>query len=434
MIVIFQLFISLLLSFSILANETIIYQLPINTPITPAIVDYIDRGLQKAVNEDAGGILLILDVPSGLDKSISSIANIIQNSSIPVISYISPTGSQINEIAIPIIESSHIKIMAPGTHLNYSLSKTIKKNIQRQKDYNELQTSYNNFTQENESTTALKPTKYPALPEYPKEVLRDNITSFSAYEALKLDIIDYVAVSRVNAIQKAGSKPIIINKKTIQISTPTTIVPLPPDTRNAVIRLITNPDVVYLLLLLGLYCLMFEVSIPGLYIPGFLGFIFSIIAIFGLTFLPVSWLSFCLILIGSICLTKEISQPNLGKLGVLGSGLFLIGSMYLISSNSLQLNIHNSAIILSTCVNILFIIVSVSSSLEFSDVSSHFKSSELIGKTGVSLETFNTKGHIIINGDIMDAIALHPIKKNDQVVISNIIKQKAIIMKKEEIL
>ena len=127
MIVIFQLFISLLLSFSILANETIIYQLPINTPITPAIVDYIDRGLQKAVNEDAGGILLILDVPSGLDKSISSIANIIQNSSIPVISYISPTGSQINEIAIPIIESSHIKIMAPGTHLNYSLSKTIKK-------------------------------------------------------------------------------------------------------------------------------------------------------------------------------------------------------------------------------------------------------------------------------------------------------------------
>ncbi|RAP31739.1 hypothetical protein DID78_00250 [Candidatus Marinamargulisbacteria bacterium SCGC AG-343-D04] len=421
----------LLFSITCLAQNTI-YTLSIKGPIGPAYADYFNRGLQTAIQNDAQALLLQLDTPGGLDSSMRYIIQNILSSPIPVITYISPSGARGASAGTYIMYASHIAAMAPGTNLGAATPVSL---ADPQKDY------------ESPENDTLKK----SLTKMEKKVINDAVAyikslaelrnrnsewaekavidaeSLSAKEALEKNVIDIIAPTIPELLQQLEDKEITIKQTIFSFSTPATLIDIPMDIKTKILSIITSPNIAYMLLIAGIYCIIFEFSNPGLVIPGVLGTLSLVLALYGLNLLPISFIGLTLILVGIACLIAEAFIPSFGILGISGTGLFLFGSFMLIEPNSLGLGISTSLIITSTVINLLFFGLIVTIIVKIHKKPSIIGLKSLVGITGLSLEAFKKEGQIRINGEIWNARSKIPIKKNTKVVVRSIIDRTLII-------
>ncbi len=321
-----------------------------NGAIGPANADYLQRGLEKAVELKAQLVVLKMDTPGGLDLSMRAIIKDILASPVPVASFVAPNGARAASAGTYILYASHIAAMAPATNLGAATPVSIApqagpgepaaaKDKAAKDDDNagDAQSTMQTMTRKQTNDAAAYIRGLAQLrgrnADWADQAVRRAV-SLSADEALALKVIDLVAADVPQLLKQLDGRQLTVLGQAQRLTTATAaIVEYHPDWRSRLLMVITDPSIAYLLLMLGFYGLLFEFYNPGFVAPGVIGGISLLLALFALQMLPVSYTGLALIALGVGLLVAEHFAPGFGILGFGGIVAFVIGSIMLIDTD-----------------------------------------------------------------------------------------------------
>jgi len=297
-----------------------VHVVPLEGAIGPASADFARRGIERAAKEGAELVVLRIDTPGGLDTSMRDIIKAILASPVPVAGYVAPGGARAASAGTFILYAAHIAAMAPGTNLGAASPVSIGGGMAQKDGKKEEDTMTRKVTNDAVAYIRGLAELRKRNADWAEKAVREG-ASLPAREALKLKVIDHVAADLPALLAVLGKKSAQV--KTIEI-----------DWRTRVLAVITNPTVAYLMILVGIYALIFEFMNPGLILPGVIGAIALLLALYALHLLPVNYAGLALILLGIAFMAAEAFLPAFGALGIGGLIAFVLGSIMLIDDET----------------------------------------------------------------------------------------------------
>ncbi len=344
-----------LILFASQALANTVWIVPVNGAIGPAISDYLSREIEQAQQENVSLVILRMDTPGGLDSSMRDIIHAITTSSIPVATWVGPSGSRAASAGTYILLASHVAAMAEATNLGAATPVALGGGAPGAPSSGDDQNEKAKDQQETEDGTS---EKVPAKTAMEKKVINDarayikglaklhdrnaewaekavsEAASLDAQEALKLNVIDYIANSPEELVQTINGTTVKINNQPVTLSLENPVwVERVPDWRAEMLAVITNPNVAYILILIGIYGLLLEFYNPGIGLPGVLGGICLLLAMYALQMMPVNYAGLGLLLLGIALMIAEAFSPSFGVLGLGGVVAFILGSIFLMDSD-----------------------------------------------------------------------------------------------------
>jgi len=291
--------------------------------IGPASADFAKRAIERAAKEGAELVVLRIDTPGGLDTSMREIIKAILASPVPVASFVAPSGARAASAGTFILYASHIAAMAPGTNLGAASPVSIGGGGSTEKDEKKgspMDTMTRKVTNDAVAYIRGLADLRKRNADWAEKAVREGV-SLPAQDALKMKVIEHVAAdlpALLKALGKAGAEV-----KQVQL-----------DWRTKVLAVITNPSVAYIMILVGIYALIFEFMNPGMILPGVIGAIALLLALYALHLLPVNYAGLALIVLGIAFMAAEAFVPAFGALGVGGLIAFVLGSIMLIDDET----------------------------------------------------------------------------------------------------
>ena len=347
-----------LLPFILFASQALantVWIVPVNGAIGPAISDYLAREIEQAQQENISLVILKMDTPGGLDSSMRDIIHAITTSSIPVATWVGPSGSRAASAGTYILLASHVAAMAEATNLGAATPVALGGGAPGAPSPGEDQNEQAKDQQEPADGAS---EKVPAKTAMEKKVINDakayikglaklhdrnaewaekavsEAASLDAQEALELNVIDYIANSPEELVQVINGTTVNINNQPVTLSLDNPVwVERVPDWRAEMLAVITNPNVAYILILIGIYGLLLEFYNPGIGLPGVLGGICLLLAMYALQMMPVNYAGLGLLLLGIALMVAEAFSPSFGVLGLGGVAAFILGSIFLMDSD-----------------------------------------------------------------------------------------------------
>ena len=316
--------------------------------IGPASADYLLRGLARAADDRAHLVVIEMDTPGGLDTSMRDIIQAILASPVPVATYVSPQGARAASAGTYILYASHIAAMAPATNLGAATpvelapgggapdkpaggdkpaaDKTDKTpppgDAKTRKAVHDA-AAYIRGLAELRGRNA----------EWAERAVREAV-SLSASEARALKVVDLVAADLDDLLQQIDGRTVEVAGASVTLATAkTTIARVEPDWRSRLLAVIGDPGIAYILMLLGIYGLIYEFANPGMLFPGVVGGICLLLALFALQVMPISYAGLALLVLGIVLMIAEAFLPSFGALGLGGLVAFVIGSVMLIDTD-----------------------------------------------------------------------------------------------------
>lgn len=395
----FLLIVSLLCFSTGQAQQT--YVLNLDTPIYSATTDYIQGGLEQASKKNASCVVLKINTPGGLLASTRDIVGDIMQSKIPVVAFVGPSGAHAGSAGAFIALSADLVAMAPGTNIGAAHPVTSQgKDIEG--EMNEKVT--NDAVAFMKSIAEKRERSFSQLEE-----MVTNSRSFSAEEALKTGNIDLIAEDVDALFKKIDGKTIErSNGKSLVLKTDSNkIKSINTGFRVDFLNLLSNPDVMYLLLLIGLLGALFEVFNPGAFVPGIIGAFCLILSGYGMTLLPVNFAGLALIVLAMVLFLLEIKVTSFGLLTLGGVISLGAGAVFLIDSAPSfdVIGISWTVIIVSVVLTALFFIFIIGLGLKAQLKETGTGTELLKGKQGTTLDELSPKGSVRVNGEIWKAIA-----------------------------
>ena len=388
--------------------------LNVDGAISPGTADYIIRGLKSAANEQSQLVVLKMDTPGGLDAAMRQIIKQIIASPVPVAAFVAPEGARAASAGTYILYASHIAAMAPATNLGAATPIAIgigtiggqpEPGDQRQKGGKEgaqgkggeesppggempTPNSAMEHKQINDASAYIRSLAQMRgrNVEWAEQAVRQAV-SLSAGEALKLKVIDVIARDVPELLRQLdGRKVNILGVERTLETAGASLVTLEPDWRSRVLAVIAEPSIAYLLMLAGVFGLFFEFSNPGFVLPGVVGAISLLLALFAFQMLPVNYAGLGLIVLGLAFMTAEAFMPSFGVLGIGGVIAFVMGSVMLIDTDALGYGIPWAVIVPVALTSALFIFLVAGMALKARRRPVVSGSEELIGSIGEVLE------------------------------------------------
>ena len=340
--------------------------LSIEGAIGPATEDYLHRAFLDAMTEAPALIVIRMDTPGGLDSAMRGIIQTISTSPIPVATYVSPTGARAASAGTYILYASHIAAMAPGTNLGaatpvqiggISLPGRERKQEESKGNESAEQVPGDAMTHKIINDAAAYIRGLAALhgrnADWAEQAVREGL-SLPASEALRLNVVDIVADDIKHLlIQLDGRTVRVLNREQTLHTSGLSMVELLPDWRSRLLSVITNPNIAYILMMIGVYGLILEFYNPGGILPGTVGAICLLLALYSFQLLPVNYAGMGLILLGVVLMVAEAFQPSFGVLGLGGLVAFVIGSVVLMDTQLPAFTIYLSVILTFTVVTAL---------------------------------------------------------------------------------
>ena len=389
-----------------LGHTANIVELSIKGPIGPATADYLSRNIDKAQHADL--ILILIDTPGGLNEAMRVIIQKFLSSKVPIVTYVSPNGARAASAGTYILYASTLAAMAPGTQLGaaspVSISEGFSGSAKAPEKPGVMDKKITNDAVATIRSLAQLRGRDPIFAQ--KAVL--NAATITSSEALKTGVINYIAVNEQDLLAQLNGVVVTQNNQKIVLNTnKPEIKVINPDWRTYFLSIITDPTVAYLLLLLGVYGIFFELVNPGFVLPGVIGAVSMLLALYAFQLLPVNYAGFSLILIGVGFVIAEAFLPSFGSLGVGGTIAFILGSIMLMNTESSSYRIAWSAIGAMAVVNLLFLISILGMALKSRRQKVQNGLAALLGLKGRTLADINPKGQAIIRGEIWSVYSPH---------------------------
>ncbi|HYC44835.1 MAG TPA: nodulation protein NfeD [Burkholderiales bacterium] len=324
-------------------GEVIVIEL--DGAVSPASADYAVRGIRKAADKGAALVVLKLDTPGGLDKSMRSIIKAILASAVPVATYVAPDGARAASAGTYILYASHIAAMAPATNLGAATPVAIgiggdepgklpDKDAKDKKGRKGQPSSGDSMRAKQINDAAAYIRSLAEMrgrnAQWAEKAVRESV-SLSAAEARKLKVIDFVATDLADLLKQVDGRKVTAAgaERTLQTAG-AKVTDIEPDWRTRLLMVVTDPSVALILMMIGIYGLIFEFMNPGFVLPGVAGGICLLIALYAFQLLPINYAGIALILLGLAFVVAEAFMPSFGALGIGGVAALAIGMVILI--------------------------------------------------------------------------------------------------------
>ncbi|MGQ0739725.1 MAG: NfeD family protein [Bacteroidota bacterium] len=388
----------LLLPAPLLAQKVV--SMKVEGAINPVTAEFIHDGIQKAAKENAECLVIHLNTPGGLLKSTRIIVSDILSSPVPVIVYVSPPGAQSGSAGVFITLAAHIAAMSPGTNIGAAHPVTLQgqmDSIMSGKVTNDAAAFIRSIAEKRNRNI-----------EWAENAVRKSF-AYSETEALEDSAIDCIAANEQDLLNQVDGKTIALESGTITLHTKTAAVEeYKMNSFQKFLHIISDPSIAYILLMLGMFGLLFELMNPGSILPGVVGVISLILAWYSMHTLPVNFAGLALIVFALILFILEIKIVSHGILAVGGIVSLLLGSMMLIKPGSaLELaGISRPVIIAATAVASLLFLLIIGMGVKSQRRKVATGLEALIGDTGEVMEMLAPTGTVKVQGEIWNAESL----------------------------
>jgi len=378
-------------------------------PINPGAAAFLTRGLEDAEKQGVELIIIRLDTPGGLVPSMRTMVKGIMNSAVPVVVYVSPKGAGAASAGVMITVSAHVAAMAPGTNIGAAHpvgagGKDIDKDMS-EKVVNDM-ASYGRGIAQDKGKNA----------DWVEKAIRESV-SITAEEALEKKVIDLVAADVDELLKLLDGREIELKQGKVTLKTKDLVkTTYEPGFRDAVLRIISDPNIAYILMMIGLAGLYFELSHPGAIFPGVIGAISLILAFYSFQTLPVNYAGLLLIALAVIFFIAEIKIASYGILSLGGIVSLTLGSIMLFEDVGVSLRLMAPTIVL---IGGFFVIVST---LAFRAYRAKPQSGVegLIGEVGVVKNPVDPEGLVFVHGEYWRALSDEKLEPGEMVTVEEV--------------
>ncbi len=407
-----------LISIFPIASFASILKITVDAPIHPITSEYIRNTINKAEKENASLVIIVFNTPGGLDSSMREIIQRILSSKTPVVSFVSPSGARAASAGFFISIACDIFVMAPGT--NTGVAHPVAVSLTGQSMDKTMEEKATNDAAAYIITLAEKRGRNTKLAE---DAVRKS-RAYTENEALKGNLIDLIAKNEQEIIEYFDGKHIkrFDGEEELLELKDEKITDIPMSARQKFLITISNPNLAYILLMLGLLGLYFEFSNPGAILPGVLGGIFLLLAIFSFQILPINYVGLILILLAIGLFILEIKIQSYGVLTAGGLTAMVIGSIMLIDAPIPELRPSLKFIIPVTLgLSLIFIfLIVIAIRAHMNKV--HTGKEGLVGEIGEVRSKLDPEGKVFVHGELWDAEATEKIPKGTKVKVTEVMK------------
>lgn len=401
-----------------------IYTIKVQSVISPPIAQFVLDSINRATEGGAEALLILLDTPGGLDTSMREIIKGVMDAKIPVIVYVYPQGARAASAGAIILLASHVAAMAPGTNAGAAHPVAVGKDQQPDK------VMMKKVVQDAEAYAKSIAKKRGRNVEWAGKAVTQSVSA-TAEDALRMHVIDVVAATVDELLAKIDGKTVEVGEKKVTLKTKgVKTKELEMSFKYRFLATISDPNVAYILMMLGMYGILFEIYSPGAIFPGVIGGICIILAFYAFSAIPISFAGLGLILLGIIFFILEIKIVSHGALSIAGVISLILGSVMLVDLPSGWLSISWASILVVVAATVLFFIgvLSYAVKAQLSKVRTGVEG--LVGEEGIATTDIREKGKVRVHGELWNATSGEPIAEGERVIVTEV-KGMIIKVKKE---
>ncbi len=404
--------------------ERDVYQVKVQGVIGPPIAQFIIESIKKATDANGEALLILLDTPGGLDTSMREIIKAIMDSRIPVIVYVYPQGARAASAGSIILLSAHVAAMAPGTNAGAAHPVSIGKDEKPDK------VMMKKVLQDAEAYAKSIAKKRGRNVDWAGKAVTQSVSA-TAEDALRMHVIDVVADTVDDLLNKINGKTVEVGDKKVTLKTKgAKPKELEMSFKYRFLATISDPNVAYILMMLGFYGILFEIYSPGAIFPGVIGGICIILAFYSFSAIPISFAGLGLILLGIIFFILEIKVVSHGALSLAGVISLILGSVMLIDLPSGWLSISWMSILVVVAATVLFFVGVLSYAVKAQLSRVRTGSEGLVGEEGVAKTDVKDRGKVYVHGELWNAESDEPIAADERVIVTAV-KGMTVKVKKE---
>ncbi len=395
----------------VLAEQSEVYIIKVADAISPGTAEFIKSGIKKAEENEAAVIIIELDTPGGLAESMRLIVQNILGSKVPVVVYVSPSGARAASAGVMITMAADVAAMAPGTNIGAAHPVGMGgKDI----DGKMSEKVINDMVAQAKSVAE----KRGRNAKWVEEAIRESV-SVTETEALKENIIDLVAENTDDLIRQLNGRE-LKDRGVLNLAEVKKVV-IEETLRTKILKTISNPNIAYILMMIGLAGLYFELSHPGAIFPGVIGGIALILAFFAMQTLPVNYAGILLIVLAIIFFIMEMKITSYGLLSVAGIVSLLLGSIMLFEGGTPDTKL-SLRVLLTTVILISGFFVAVAGLVFRAQISKPSTGSKgLVGEIGIVKKSLAPEGKVFVHGELWKARAKEPLDENVKVRVVKVV-------------
>lgn len=403
-----------------------IYVLEAEGIINPPMANYMVRGVERAEREGAHLLIVELDTPGGLMESMRQVVKKFLMAEVPIVVYVAPSGSRAASAGVFITMAAHIAAMAPGTHIGaaHPVELGEKKMDEKmlQKVVNDTVAYIKGIAKERGRNE-----------KWAEKAVRES-SSLTAEEALRLKVIDLLATNLEELLDKLEGKEVKLpSGKTVTLSPKgKEIRRLTMTFRDKFLHTLSNPMIAYILLMLGIYGLFFELSNPGAIFPGVVGGICLLLAFFAFQMLPVNYAGIALIVLGIILLIMEVKVHSYGLLTVGGIISITLGSLMLMESPAKYMRLSLQVVLPIVVVSSGFFLFALTQVIRAQRRKPTTGREGLMGAMGFALTDLKPEGMVEVMGELWRAVSEEPVGAGEAVEVIGVEGLTLKVRKKKE--
>ncbi len=390
-------------------------------PIGPATAEHVGRALAEAADRRAEAVVLRIDTPGGLDTATRAIIQDILGSPIPVIGHIAPRGARAASAGTFVVYATHVAAMAPATTIGAATPV-------------QMSGPFGGSDGDDASQEAMERKVVSDARAYLRALarLRDRNAEFAeravveaatldAEEALASGVVEIVATDTDALLSGLDGRAVeVLGERVVLETAGASVTRFEPTWRSRVLSVIANPNVAYVLLMLGFFGLVFELVNPGFVAPGLLGAICLVLAFFGLHVLPVSATGLVLLVLGVGLMIAEAFVPGIGILGASGLIAFVIGSIFLIDTGVLAFRVSIGLVVGVAVVSAAFFVGVLRMAIAARKREVVSGREAMIGSEAVALSSFDGTGEVRAHGEVWRATTRTPVREGQVVRIRDV--------------